>query len=243
MLQAHPASLNAISYDAVIRCLQTISSGGGAGAAGGQLLAPCVTDIFIDTVGDPETYKQRLTSVLGEAFGRFVIEKKADAKYKVVSAASIIAKVTRDTLLRAWQWKEQGVALDKDFGSGYPGDDTCVRWVERARHPVFGFPNLVRFSWSTVRESLIKGGAAKVHWDCDEEDDAAATHKMTSFFSSGGQPPPCPHINPYNPCDCSLGQQQQEQHADQQAGPQRILRQAQAQAVIQHSRPLLTQRC
>ena len=57
---------------------------------------PVVTDIFIDTVGDPEFYKSRLTSALGKDFGRFVIEKKADATYKVVSAASIIAKVTSE---------------------------------------------------------------------------------------------------------------------------------------------------
>lgn len=55
---------------------------------------PIVTDIYVDTVGDPEYYKSRLTSALGKDFGRFTIEKKADATYKVVSAASIIAKVT-----------------------------------------------------------------------------------------------------------------------------------------------------
>lgn len=55
---------------------------------------PNITDIFIDTVGDPETYKSRLVAALGKDFGRFVIEKKADATYKVVSAASIVAKVT-----------------------------------------------------------------------------------------------------------------------------------------------------
>jgi hypothetical protein len=55
-------------------------------------------------VGDPEHYKQTLIRALGGEgdFGGFTIEKKADATYKVVSAASIIAKVTRDALLRAW---------------------------------------------------------------------------------------------------------------------------------------------
>jgi ribonuclease H2 subunit A len=79
-------------------------------------------------VGDPEFYKSRLVQALGSDFGRFTIEKKADATYKVVSAASIIAKVTRDTLLKEWQWTEPTVTLDKEFGSGYPGDEHCVKW-------------------------------------------------------------------------------------------------------------------
>jgi ribonuclease HII len=54
-------------------------------------------------VGDPEFYKSTLTKALGNDYSTFTIEKKADAKYKVVSAASIIAKVTRDTLLRSWE--------------------------------------------------------------------------------------------------------------------------------------------
>ncbi len=41
------------------------------------------TDIFVDTVGDPETYKARLVRSLGDEFGNFTIEKKADATYKV----------------------------------------------------------------------------------------------------------------------------------------------------------------
>ena len=54
-------------------------------------------------VGDPEYYKSVLVKALGSDFSTFTIEKKADAKFKVVSAASIIAKVTRDSLLRKWE--------------------------------------------------------------------------------------------------------------------------------------------
>jgi len=39
------------------------------------------------------------------------VEKKADATYKVVSAASIIAKVTRDRSLLEWQFPEGFVAV------------------------------------------------------------------------------------------------------------------------------------
>ena len=115
MLRINPVSLNALSYDAVVRILSSIQRGNNISVCNSSShtvdnilkLAisvyfqdfptgdpPILTDIFIDTVGDPEFYKSRLTSALGKDFGRFVIEKKADATYKVVSAASIIAKVT-----------------------------------------------------------------------------------------------------------------------------------------------------
>ena len=61
--------------------------------------------------------------------GEFIIEKKADATYKIVSAASIIAKVSRDQLLKDWSYKgEEELLVSRDYGSGYPGDDTCVQW-------------------------------------------------------------------------------------------------------------------
>ena len=44
-----------------------------------------------------------------------------------VSAASIIAKVTRDSTLSQWEWTESSIraTMNKEFGSGYPGDE---RW-------------------------------------------------------------------------------------------------------------------
>ena len=130
MLRVNPVSLNAISYNAVIRALEIIRDGHApiskpymqqpkVESSGDSILIdktvntgsiithkitekepPIVTDIFIDTVGDPSYYKNRLVQALGEDYGKFTIEKKADATYRVVSAASIIAKVTRDRLLK-----------------------------------------------------------------------------------------------------------------------------------------------
>ena len=122
MMRANPISLNAISYDAVIRILERIRDVK-------HCEPPQVTDVYVDTVGDPEYYKSKLTGALGTDFARFTIEKKADATYKVVSAASIVAKVTRDTLLKNWKWVEPTVNYDKNFGSGYPGDENCVKWL------------------------------------------------------------------------------------------------------------------
>ena len=34
-----------------------------------------------------------------------------------------------DSLLKNWIWSEPTVTLDKNFGSGYPSDETCVKWL------------------------------------------------------------------------------------------------------------------
>lgn len=45
--------------------------------------------------------------------------------------------------------------------------------LKRSMHPVFGFPTLVRFSWSTTRDLLEREGAAEVKWECDDDDSSA----------------------------------------------------------------------
>jgi ribonuclease H2 subunit A len=47
------------------------------------------------------------------------VSKKADSLYPCVSAASICAKVTRDTVLKNWNFVENFNVLN--WGSGYPG--------------------------------------------------------------------------------------------------------------------------
>ena len=57
-----------------------------------------------------------------------MVAKKADSLYPCVSAASIIAKVTRDTLLEA-STPTNAIGDEKstvDRGSGYPGGNMCI---------------------------------------------------------------------------------------------------------------------
>lgn len=184
MLKVSPSSLNAISYKAVVWMLEQIKDYPGN--------APIIQDLYIDTVGDPETYKWFLRSNLSTCNQdprdwNFTIEKKADATYRVVGAASIIAKTMRDKSIKEWEYPENGDharSIDKEFGSGYPGDPQCVEWLQRNRHPVFGYPSIIRFSWSTVREIIEKGrdeGVAQMKWAADDEDTSGAP-AITSFF-------------------------------------------------------------
>lgn len=44
---------------------------------------------YIDTVGNPEAYRNKLDRVFQSHFIEFIVEKKADAKYATCSAASV----------------------------------------------------------------------------------------------------------------------------------------------------------
>ena len=91
-----PYNLNAISHDAAERLVREVQ---------GKDLH--VSHVFVDTVGHPGAYQRRLTTSFGSKV-QFTVEKKADAKFPVVSAASIAAKVTRDTGMEHWEFREPG---------------------------------------------------------------------------------------------------------------------------------------
>lgn len=76
MLRRSPVSLNALSYDAVVWMLEVIRD-----FKLGE--PPVVTNVYVDTVGDPETYRMWLVRHMGQDFAKYTIEKKADATYKV----------------------------------------------------------------------------------------------------------------------------------------------------------------
>jgi ribonuclease H2 subunit A len=95
----------------------------------------------------------------------------------VVSAASICAKVTRDEVLYNWKFKEQAAAealetcpfsieqrFDRVFGCGYPSDPSTKAWLKNSFDPVFGFPTVVRFSWSTARKMLMQDHKELAYW-------------------------------------------------------------------------------
>ena len=69
-----------------------------------SLLAVCCVPLsflqaFIDTLGDPGRHKARLSEKFPSI--KFVVVKKADSKFPIVSAASIVAKVRGG---ERWGW-------------------------------------------------------------------------------------------------------------------------------------------
>lgn len=162
MLRKEPYNLNAMSHNAAIQIVRAVLDAGVK-----------IDTCFVDTVGLPEHYQAKLDREFDGHDIKFVVEKKADAKYAPCSAASVVAKVSRDTMIESWTWTEESFEAvnGNDFGSGYPSDPKCKVWMEKnMSNPVFCYPDLVRFSWGPAKKITAQDGV-KVEWEADDEDD------------------------------------------------------------------------
>jgi len=70
-------------------------------------------------------------------------EHKADVNYPIVSAASIIAKVTRDREIEKIK-----KIINEDFGSGYPSDPATINFLKK-RAKKYENMGIIRKSWAT----------------------------------------------------------------------------------------------
>ncbi|PPS96316.1 Ribonuclease [Cryptosporidium hominis] len=151
-------NLNEISHSAAINLIKYIIN-----------CEVKVKEVYIDTVGPPDTYRSKLMNIFPGI--DITVKPKADALFPSVSGASILAKVKRDDFLSNW-WTQASVEScdfngnkisNYEQGSGYPGDPKTKEFLRRVFDPVFGFPNIVRFSWSTASEIIEKDGYS-VNW-------------------------------------------------------------------------------
>ena len=78
-----------------------------------------------------------------------IARHKADVNYPPVSAASIIAKTTRDAIIAEIQ--EQA---GEQIGSGYPSDEITVTFVTKYYMRHAELPHFVRRSWEPVKRIL-----------------------------------------------------------------------------------------
>ncbi|KAI3432463.1 hypothetical protein D9Q98_004012 [Chlorella vulgaris] len=93
MLGRDRVSLNALAFDSTCALIEGVL-GQGVNLA----------EAYIDALGDTTKHRDRLSERFPGV--RFVVEAKADATYPIVSAASIVAKVTRDRALRDFVMEE-----------------------------------------------------------------------------------------------------------------------------------------
>lgn len=75
-----------------------------------------------------------------------IAEHKADQRHKIVSAASILAKVRRDESIR-----ELEKSHSCKIGSGYPSDPDTIRFLETWVKEKKELPPFARHSWATAK--------------------------------------------------------------------------------------------
>jgi len=105
------------------------------------------THLYIDVPTSPrgvKNFRRDLCYDIGASPVIIIAENKADEKYPVVSAASILAKVERDKIVENLK-KRYG-----DFGSGYPSDLKTVNFLKSELHKKKDLEKIVRQRWKTV---------------------------------------------------------------------------------------------
>ncbi|KAI0671744.1 ribonuclease H2 subunit A [Trametes maxima] len=189
MLRRPPFNLNQQAQEATVLLIREVLSRGIE-----------LSEVYVDALGKTGPYQAYLSSLFPDI--SFTVAAKADQKYKIVGAASVAAKVTRDAWIEGWMYeecyedpsgrtskyfaKEEGgkpqVAAKwaTEMGSGYPSDPKTQAWIKNSLDPTFGYPSLVRFSWSTVKVVLDKN-AHPVKWTDDGQESL-----MKAFVSATG---------------------------------------------------------
>ncbi|MFX0058040.1 MAG: ribonuclease HII [Candidatus Hodarchaeota archaeon] len=81
---------------------------------------------------------------------KIVSRHKADNLYPIVSAASIIAKHKRDTIIEELKIKFG------DFGSGYPSDNKTIEYLQNWARKKKNLPPFTRKTWDTAKKIFYK---------------------------------------------------------------------------------------
>jgi ribonuclease H2 subunit A len=92
----------------------------------------------------------------------------------------------RDRMADGWKFSEPGLkeVLSTNYGSGYPSDPKCKAWMEELHDPVFGYSDVLRFSWAPTKKKLLeKGVPVTFKADLDDADEVLEQQKgMTAFL-------------------------------------------------------------
>lgn len=89
-------------------------------------------------------YRSYVKKKLNNQKIKVIAEHKADINHPVVSAASILAKVTRDREIEKIKKK-----IGMDFGSGYPSDARTQGFLKKHYKD---FPDIFRKTWSSYKK-------------------------------------------------------------------------------------------
>jgi ribonuclease HII len=85
-----------------------------------------------------------------------ISEHGADMKYPIVSAASILAKVQRDAVVKQIERK-----IGFEIGSGYPSDPKTIGFLEEWLREYGSLPDFARSSWETAKRLIDKNNRSQ----------------------------------------------------------------------------------
>jgi ribonuclease HII len=97
---------------------------------------------------NPKAYTEYFKNLLNNKNVQIICEHKADQKYPVVSSASIIAKVTRDRII-----KNLNIKHNIDIGSGYPSDPKTKDFLLK-NFDKYDFFRKSWSSWKNIEQKL-----------------------------------------------------------------------------------------
>ena len=105
--------------------------------------------IYIDAVDvNEERFGASIKNLLQYKPIKIISKHKADDIYPIVSAASIIAKDKRDSIIDELKRKYG------DMGSGYPSDKRTTNFIRQWVKKKKNVPDFVRASWETTKKIL-----------------------------------------------------------------------------------------
>ena len=109
-------------------------------------------EIYIDACSSNEkAFANQIKSKLivnDENNIKIIAEHKADENYKIVSAASIIAKVIRDREIEKYK------NIYGEIGSGYTSDKITINYLKNYVAERGELPEIARMSWKTSKKLL-----------------------------------------------------------------------------------------
>lgn len=104
--------------------------------------------VYLDLPERNSDFPERLKAKVNRKIN-LIAEHKADERYPVVSAASIMAKVKRDRKIKTIE-KE----INEPIGSGYPADPKTKEFLKSYFKKNKKFPESVRHSWKTIQNII-----------------------------------------------------------------------------------------
>lgn len=172
MLRRNKHNLNALSEDAAIDLIKRV----------------CAEDVevakvYLTAVNPIEKYIERFENIFPGI--EFETAKEASIKYQIVGVAKVCAKFIQTRIFENWNHVEGG-SLKSDqlpLGNGSRSHPDTKKLLNSSRDPVFGFPSLVRFSWSPVIEDL-KNFASECEFNKYDREKSEELRKKQVYFKS-----------------------------------------------------------